>query len=371
MRAGSNFCATFMYADCVISRAVGLTPVDIAIQRSDCDLFDILVNHGADLSGEVGGESLIVYSSVAGKTSCVRTLIASGADPNSQTKDGLPLLFFLTAMVAMKRQSDASMAAKYHTIIRALLEGGASPNISGPGGFTPLHIAGEIGEVPLITTLLNHGANKEVRNMEQKTPADIAAEWEHVDAVQSLLYGKELESIDPTVALDAASRLIDERKKLAEDVGKAPPRTGLVPGPEDPSEEKYRECKQAGNKSFVSGDYSRAFELYKQGLCHKTNDSALWSNAAAAALRLGDFEGAIKHARVARTVDKKNVKAWYREGQAAEKLSLWEDAASAYYEAFLVNNESDNKIEDVDFAQLVKETVDKGRQEFESKKNHS
>ncbi len=329
------------------------------------------MNQGADLSGKVGDESLIVYSSVAGKASCVKSLIAAGADPNSQTKDGLPLLFFLTAMVAMKRHSDATKAGEYQAIIRILLEGGASPNPAGPGGFTPLHIAGEIGDVHLIMTLLDHGASRQAINIEQKTAADIAAEWEHVEAVQYLLFGRDVSLMDPKEALDAATRLIQERKKIAEGVSKRPPRSDLVPGPEDPSDEKYSKHTQAGNKAFVSGDFACAFEEYKKGLCHKTDDSTLWSNAAAAALRLGQFEEAMKHARVARIVDKKNVKAWYREGQAAENLRLWEDAAAAYYEAFLVNNESENKITDIDFAQLVKQTVEKGRQEFASQKHQS
>lgn len=348
---------------------VGLTPVDIAVQRAEDDVFTMLVQSGADLSGNVDGEPLIVYSSVAGKVSCVKSLLAAGVDPDSQTKDGVPLLFFLAAMMAIKRQSNAALASEYHDIIHILLDGGASPNVSGPGGFTPLHIAGEIGDVKLIAKLLDHGAHKDVTNIEQKTPADIAAEWEHIEAVQYLLYGAENDLIGTKEALTAATRLIEERRKISEAASKVP-RTDLVPKPEDPSDEKYLECKKSGNRFFVSGDFIQAFEQYKKGLCHKTDDATLWANAAAAALRMGLYEEAIKHARVARIVDKKNVKAWYREGQAAEKLCLWEDAAAAYYEAFLVNNESDHRITDIDFAQLVKEAVDKGRKEFSSKQNN-
>lgn len=315
-----------------------------------------------------------MYSSVSAKVSCVKSLLAAGADPNSKTKDGLPLLFFLAALIAMKHQSDATIASEYQKIIHILLEAGASPNVSGPGGFTPLHVAGEIGNLELITTLIDNGASRDARNIEQKTPADIAAEWEHLEAVKHLLYGREVISTDSKLVLDSAKDLIQRRKKIVEDASKQinsgkTSSVDLVPVPEDPSDDKYIECKQFGNKLFVAGDFEAALAHYQQGLRHKTDDSVLWSNAAAAALRLDDFKEAIKHARIARVVDKNNVKAWYREGQAAEKLCLWEDAASAYYEAFLVNNESKNKISGIDFAQLVKDTVDKGRQEYALKKN--
>jgi hypothetical protein len=68
---------------------------------------------------------------------------------------------------------------------------------------------------------------------------------------------------------------------------------------------------------------------------------------------------------MARTVDKLNVKAWYREGQAAQRMKLWEDAAAAYYEGFLVNNEAPagKRVTGIDLAALVKECVDLGRKE--------
>lgn len=333
-------------------------------------MIDVMLEHGANPQGIIDGEVFIVHSSVCGNVEIVQSLLKAGADPNSNTKDGLPILFFLSAMVAMKAQSDKTIAQKYEEIVKVLLQAGASPNAAGPGGFTPLHVAGEIGNLPLIMSLLEHGASLEMKNIEQKTPADVAAEWGHVDATRYLLYGLEAESMDPVVVQAEVDRLIGEKKEVQETTmkainsGEAAPRKNLIPGPEEPSEEKYHGFRTQGNTAFVSGDFDRALDLYQQGLRHKTTDSTLWSNAAAAAIRLERYDQAMQLARIARTVDDKNVKAWYREGKAAESLQLWEDAATAYYEAFLVNNESPTKMSDVDFAELVKSAVQKGREGY-------
>ncbi len=49
--------------------------------------------------------------------------------------------------------------------------------------------------------------------------------------------------------------------------------------------------------------------------------------------------------------------AWYREGQAAEKLRRWEDAALGYYEAYLLQPENE------DFALMMKHVINEGRRE--------
>lgn len=91
----------------------------------------------------------------------------------------------------------------------------------------------------------------------------------------------------------------------------------------------------------------------------------MWANAAAAALRIGKNEAALKDARIARVLDKKNVKAWYREGQAAEALNAWEDAAAAYFEAYLLQPGGAGG--GLDFGMMVKAAVEKGKLEYQAK----
>ncbi len=346
----------------------GKTPVCVALDRpDDSGVFGAFLAQGAvKASGQVNEEAYIVHCALKGHLASVRALLHAGADPNSSTKDGYPLLFMLTATFAMQRQRDVALSKKLQHVVAELLRGGAAANAEGPGKFTALHVAGEIGDLELITLLLEHGADCDVTNVEGKSPADIAAEWGHAEAVTLLLGGAGQE--------ERARRLVQEKaeqsEKLASHAG-GQKQAALIPGPEDPSEDKWVECKTAGNKAFVDQDFVGAFEHYKQGLRHKTTDSTLWSNAAAAALRLGDdrLEDAMAHARMARTVDRLNVKAWYREGQAAQRMKLWEDAAAAYYEAFLVNNEAPagKRVTGIDLAGLVKECVDLGRKDHLAK----
>lgn len=346
----------------------GKTPVCIALERpDDTEVFGAFLSHGAaNASGKINDEAYIVHCALKGHILSVKALLDAGADPNTSTKDGYPLLFMVAATFAMQQKRDVALSNKLLQIADVLLRSGAIANGEGPGKFTALHVAGEIGDLKLIAALLEHGADRDAQNVENKSPTDIAAEWGHVEAVTLLLGGKGHE--------ETAHRLVhekaDQAKRNAAQMADQK-QAGLVPGPEDPSEEKYIECKQEGNKAFVNQDFAGAYRHYTQGLRHKTNDSTLWSNAAAAALRMGDdrLEDAIAHARMARTVDKSNVKAWYREAQAAQRMKLWEDAAAAYYEAFLVNNEAPagKRVTGIDLAALVKECVEEGRKEHLAK----
>ena len=353
----------------------GKTPVCVALERpDDSGVFGAFLSRGVvKASGKVSenGEAFIVYCGLKGHLKSLQALLDAGADPNTTTKDDYPLLFMVAATFAMQRNIDPELSSRLQQAAVALLRGGATADARGPGGFTPLHIAGEVGNVDLIAALLEHGATRDMKNIESKTPADIAAEWGHVEAVALLLGGTEAGSgASREENINAARKLVadksEQAKNLAAEAGEQK-RAALIPGPEDPSEQKYSECKQAGNRAFVDQDFAQAFEFYTQGLRHKTDDSTLWSNAAAAALRMGDdrLEDAMRHARMARTVDKSNVKAWYREGQAAQRMKLWTDAASAYYEAFLVNNEAPagRRVAGIDFGALVKECVEVGRKE--------
>lgn len=339
----------------------GCSGLALAVKHRHEKVAEILLSHGANPDQSIDGEKLIVHSAVVGHAEMVRVLLSGNADPNCTTKDGLPLLFFLVALAAMKKK-DLDAYKKMIDVITMLAQNACPCNVQGPGGFTPLHIAGEIGDENLIKELLLCGADRNAKTMDGKTAADIAAEWSHEKAVKYLRHGLEADN------MQAASLAVDIKEfmqSVSSNAGSSPKN---VPQPEQPDDKKYKTFKQAGNKAFVSGEYHQALELYKKALCHNTRDSKLWSDAAAAALRLCDFQDALKHARVSRTVDGKNIKAWYREGKAAEGLCLWEDAAAAYYEAFLITTEgtagTSADTMDVDFALLVKEAVEKGREAF-------
>ncbi|KDD71793.1 hypothetical protein H632_c4388p1, partial [Helicosporidium sp. ATCC 50920] len=91
-------------------------------------------------------------------------------------------------------------------------------------------------------------------------------------------------------------------------------------------------------------------------LRHATDDPATWANRGAAHLKLGAPTAALQDARVARALDPTYVKAWYREGLAAQALELWEDAAQAFYEAFQLDPDQPQ------FAQRFHQAIKSGRE---------
>ena len=118
----------------------------------------------------------------------------------------------------------------------------------------------------------------------------------------------------------------------------------VVPAPAAPDAARAAAAARAGDEAFVAGDVALAFQKYSESLRHATDDSRVWSNRAAAALRGGGgsrgtaaAEQARSDARVARALDPVSVKAWYREGSAAEALGDFEGAARAYFEGYRAN----------------------------------
>jgi ankyrin repeat protein len=53
-------------------------------------------------------------------------------------------------------------------------------------GNTALHYAAQIGKTEIITTLIELGASKEIRNIAAESPADIALRWKHPQAAALL-----------------------------------------------------------------------------------------------------------------------------------------------------------------------------------------
>ena len=304
---------------------------------------------------------VVVTACTSGHAEVTTALLDAGADPNSASSDGMPVVFLTAAMAAIKlklpgRESEALGGVE---CLEALLKAGATPNVTAPGGFTPLHVAAEAGSEKMTGALLTAGADPSAKNIEGQTAAAVAASWGHRTVAETLLRATagDKRSIDELIA-EAAAKEADQRRRTAEGVAAAGG-ASIIPRPEEPDDEKAESWKTQGNKLFVAGDFQGALEAYKSALRHKTDSAAVWGNAAAAALRLELWEDAFRDARVARTVDPKFVKGWYREGQAAEGLQRWEDAATAYFEAYLVQQPQSET--GLDFGEMVKAAVEKGK----------
>ena len=335
----------------------------MAVAANQPSTVTALLQRGGDANSSGPNGPIVVGACSSGHSQVASALLDAGANPDSTSPDGMPAVFLTAAMAALKfklagRETEAQGGAD---CLDALLKAGANPNVSAPGGFTPLHVAAEAGNEQMTSALLTAGADVNAKNDQGQTPVAIAASWGHRVVAETLLRSSagDERSVDELIA-EAAEKEAIQRQTNAT----AGSQASTVPAPEEPDDSKAEELKKEGNTAFVNGDFEVALESYKSALRHKTDSAPVWSNAAAACLRLRRWEEALKYARIARTIDPKFVKAWYREGQAAEGLKLWEDAATAYFEAHLLQPEGKGEM---DFAEMVKSAVEEGKKEHAAK----
>lgn len=347
----------------------GNTALGLAVASNKPVIVHKLLQSGSSPSSASGPQQIpLLYSACAsGHADIAAHLLQAGADPNTSSKEGLSSTFISAAMAGVKlkipgREEEAEGAMK---CLEHLLQHGATPNVAAPGGFSPLHVAAESGSRRMTDMLLASGADASAQTAEGQTPAAIAAMWGHRDLAEVLLRNAQAKighdgnnvTVEDLIA-EAEARAAETRQRQEASAASNGNSTENVPQPEELDEVKAEQHKKQGNNAFVAGDFEVALAEYRTALRHASPSSQLWANAAVASLRLSKYEDALRDARIARSLDGKNVKAWYREGQAAERLELWEDAAAAYFEAHLVCPEGSGGL---DFGALVKMAAEKGR----------
>jgi uncharacterized protein len=95
----------------------------------------------------------------------VKFLVEKGADVNIQSKNGYNIFPIHSAALANNLN-----------IVQILLSAGAYPNVCQKTGLTALHTAAQLGNIELIISLLEQGADITLKTDEGKIPADLAAE---------------------------------------------------------------------------------------------------------------------------------------------------------------------------------------------------
>lgn len=98
-------------------------------------------------------------------------LVRAGAPVNSPSNNELKAAAIHSAA-----------AGKYEKIVKMLLAHGADPNVREEGGFTPLHVAAQSGDIETIHTLLLGGADLTIKSSDGKTPMDISMDSGHEKA---------------------------------------------------------------------------------------------------------------------------------------------------------------------------------------------
>nr|XP_019945349.1 PREDICTED: ankyrin repeat and SOCS box protein 9-like isoform X3 [Paralichthys olivaceus] len=117
---------------------------------------------------------------VQGHEACVKLLMENGADVNGSTVDGKTPLTEACARghmtcVSLLLQHGATPVGTSHSsspIHRAAAKGaGVNNSVSGD---SPLHIAARLSHPELVSLLLDHGADRSLRNPEGQRPLDLA-----------------------------------------------------------------------------------------------------------------------------------------------------------------------------------------------------
>jgi len=122
----------------------GATPLINAAQYGDLALMQRLVGRGADVNAHDNqGNSALSYlaSGETYKNAAVAFLLAHGADAN-RVNNGSQTPLVLASM----RHCDAANADQQAELLSLLIGAGANPNVEGPTGELPLHLASFAGQ---------------------------------------------------------------------------------------------------------------------------------------------------------------------------------------------------------------------------------
>ena len=141
-------------------------PLSRVARENDLESVKILVENGADVNAaSIIGWTALKWAAQLGNLDMVNYLISKGANVNEAGAIGTPLYY----------------ASEYDNlpVIKSLVEAGAEINIRIPfeykrGGYTPLHRATEEGHLEIANYLIDQGADVNAKDKYGRTPSKLA-----------------------------------------------------------------------------------------------------------------------------------------------------------------------------------------------------
>lgn len=174
-------------ADLSMKDDAGNSPLFIAIKDKKEDLFNLLLDKGADPNGsgtasqKTKNQSALYVSILQGREDLMQKLLEKGADPNLADSAGaLPL-----SEAVISRDADPR-------VVKMLLDKGANPNAQESDKTTPLMYIAENNMInpqtrmEIIKLFLDKGADKTLKNSKGKTAADWAKQGGNKETVEFL-----------------------------------------------------------------------------------------------------------------------------------------------------------------------------------------
>ena len=111
----------------------------------------------------------------------MENLIAQGANPHIKRKNGESLLHLVVKLLC------SSSEAKQRQVIRDLLRKEVDLNAVDAEGNTPLMLAVKLDKPTIVALLLELGSDPSIRNNAKKTPLDLARESSNEPIIKLLM----------------------------------------------------------------------------------------------------------------------------------------------------------------------------------------
>ncbi len=175
-------------ADLHMRGDTGWTPLHLSADRGHLEVSRILLEHAAEVDARNGhGSTPFLLAAEQGTPDVVRLLLDHNADTKARDNDGDTALH---SAALRGRLENAQILLELNPDINSLSNEGMTPLHHASGG-APWAREGEHarelgGHPDLVQLLLYHGADPQVRNLEGKTPAEVACGPRQQEIVQML-----------------------------------------------------------------------------------------------------------------------------------------------------------------------------------------